>query len=204
MVPMPRAVHPTSASCRLGFGLNAICVQLSGLVSFFKPVAQTKPASLEEPLVKRTLVCAIGCACLALTVVPASAVESNYTASSASSADTVWAKIGDFCGIATWHPAVEKCALSADGKTRTLSLKGGGTIVENLVKRDDAARYYTYSIVESPLPVANYLSTIGVSAAGAGSKIVWTGKYDAKGASESDAKKVIDGIYQAGADVLAK
>ena len=153
---------------------------------------------------KASLVCVFGCAFLALTAYPASAVESSYTVPSASSADTIWAKIGDFCGIANWHPAVEKCALSADGKTRTLSLKGGGTIVEKLVKRDDAARYYTYSIVESPLPVANYLSTISVSAVGAGSTIAWTGKYDAKGASESDAKKVIDGIYQAGADVLAK
>ena len=37
------------------------------------------------------------------------------------------AKIGDFCGIGKWHPAIEKCVLSADGKQRTLSLNGGGT-----------------------------------------------------------------------------
>jgi hypothetical protein len=39
---------------------------------------------------------------------------------------------------------VEKCVLSDDGKTRTLSLKGGGTIVETLVSRDDIAHSYTY------------------------------------------------------------
>ena len=64
----------------------------------------------------------------------------------------MWSKIGDFCGISNWHPAVEKCELSADGKTRTLSLKGGGTIVEALVKMDAAGHSYTYSIVSSPLP----------------------------------------------------
>lgn len=33
-------------------------------------------------------------------------------------------KVGDFGAIAYWHPAVEKCVLSADGKQRTLSVKG--------------------------------------------------------------------------------
>src|SRR5450759_544153 len=98
---------------------------------------------------------AVGVSLLILTAVPASAVESSIKGSSAASADAVWAKIGDFCGIGKWHPAIEKCALSADGKTRTLSLKGGGTIIEKLEKRDDAAHSYSYSIVEGPLPVAS-------------------------------------------------
>jgi hypothetical protein len=34
-------------------------------------------------------------------------------------------------GIAKWHPAIEKCVLSADGKLRTLSLKGGSTIAKS-------------------------------------------------------------------------
>jgi hypothetical protein len=48
------------------------------------------------------------------------------------------------------------------------------------------------------LPVANYTSTIGVAADGAGSVMTWVGKYDAKGASDAEAKKVIDGIYDSG------
>ena len=46
--------------------------------------------------------------------------------------DAVWKAIGDFCGIGTWHPAVEKCELQQkDGRTfRLLSLKGGGQILE--------------------------------------------------------------------------
>ena len=70
--------------------------------------------------------------------------------------------------------------------------------------RDDGMRTYSYSIIDGPLPVANYLSTISVVADGAGSKLTWTGKYDAKGASDADAKKVIDGIYQSGLDALVK
>jgi hypothetical protein len=147
---------------------------------------------------------AVAASLVALTAVPASALESSIKGSSTASADAVWAKIGDFCGIGKWHPAIEKCVLSADGKERTLSLKGGGTIVEKQEKRDDATHSYTYSIVSGPLPVTNYMSTISVAAAGAGSTITWSGKYDAKGASDADAKKTIDGVYQGGIDQLVK
>ncbi len=88
---------------------------------------------------------------------------------------------------------------------RTLTTAQGGVVVEHLDSRDDAARTYTYTIITAgPLPVANYHSTLSVQPAGAGSSVVWTGKYDAKGASDDEAKKVIDGIYKTGADNLAK
>ena len=136
--------------------------------------------------------------------VPTLAVESNVTMTSKSSPADVWTRIGDFCGIGNWHPAVAKCTLSGEGKLRKLDLKGGGVINEKQEARDDAAHSYSYTIVDSPLPVANYHSTLSVAADGAGSKLTWTGKYEAKGASDADAKKVIDGIYQSGLEALSK
>jgi hypothetical protein len=143
-------------------------------------------------------------AALLMSGLAAHALDTSSTAKSTLSADAVWTKIGDFCGIGKWHPALEKCELSADGKTRTLTLKGGGTIVEALVKWDAAGKSYTYSIVQSPLPVANYTSTITVSADGAGSVLTWTGKYDAKGAPDAKAQEVIKGIYDSGLGALTK
>ena len=148
-----------------------------------------------------TTVVAVGAALL-LSGLAAQALESNVKAASKLSADALWAKIGDFCGISKWHPAIEKCELSAEGKTRTLSLKGGGTIVEALVKMDAAGRSYTYAIVSGPLPVANYTSTISVAADGAGSMVTWVGKYDAKGASDADSKQTMDGVYDSGLKAL--
>jgi|HubBroStandDraft_6_1064221.scaffolds.fasta_scaffold59139_2 hypothetical protein len=129
---------------------------------------------------------------------PAFGLESSVTTTSSISPEALWKKIGDFCGVADWHPAIEKCVLSADGKQRTLSLKGGGTIVEALENLDDAGHAYTYTIISGPLPVANYHSTISVSPDPKGSSLKWVGTYDAKGASDADAKKVIDGIYESG------
>ncbi len=136
-----------------------------------------------------------------ISIGPAFALDSSLTMTSSVSPEALWKKIGDFCGIANWHPAIEKCVLSADGKQRTLSVKGGGTIVEALENLDDANHTYTYTII-SGLPVANYHSTISVSADPKGSSLKWVGKYDAKGASDADAKKVIDGIYEAGEKAL--
>lgn len=61
---------------------------------------------------------------------------------------------------------------------------------------------YAYTIVSGPLPVANYRSTISVLPDGGGSKVVWTGKYDAKGAPDADAKKAINGVYESGEKAL--
>jgi hypothetical protein len=135
----------------------------------------------------------------------AQAVESKASKTTSQSVDAVWQKIGDFCGIGQWHPAIAKCELSSDKKDRTLTLKGGGTIVEHLVRWSDKTHSYTYKIVSSPLPVEDYESTLRVSAAksGSGSVISWRGHYKAKGASDAEAKKTIDGIYDAGLGALA-
>lgn len=146
------------------------------------------------------------CAALVASTTLAHAVDVSKTASSAASPDAVWAKIGDFCGIAKWHPAVEKCEMAGkEGATwRTLTLKGGGTIIEKQLSRDDATMSYSYTITESPLPVANYQSTLAVTKNGTGSTLVWIGKFDAKGATDEEAAKVIAGIYEAGLAELAK
>jgi hypothetical protein len=129
------------------------------------------------------------------------ALDSSVTMTSSMSPDALWKKVGDFCGIAAWHPAIEKCVLSPDGKQRTLTIKGGGVAVEALEQFDDANRSYTYTIL-SGLPAANYHSTIRVSPDPKGSAVKWVGKYDANGVSDAEAKKIFDGIYESGEKAL--
>ena len=138
-------------------------------------------------------------AALVLGTAPALAIEVDKDVDTSVDAEKVWATVGDFCGIGQWHPAVEKCVESEkDGVAiRTLTLAGGGgTLVEALVSRDDAKKTYTYKIIDGPLPVANYQSTITVKADDDGdeTEIAWTGSFDAKGASDAEAEKVIAGI----------
>jgi hypothetical protein len=115
----------------------------------------------------------------------------------------VWLDIGGFCDIENWHPAVAECTDSRAGGVlqRTLSLQGGGTIVEN--QTDHEGLSYSYEIVESPLPVRNYHSTIKVSGSGNETTIEWSGWFDADGATNAEAAAVIAGIYEAGLDQIA-
>ena len=123
-------------------------------------------------------------------------------------ADKLWEMIGGFNALPDWHPAVEKSELKGKGKgaTRTLSLAGGGTIVERLEEVNDKEHVYTYTIMDSPLPVANYVATIRVREESDGKKSIleWSGEFKPAGASEQDAMKVVQGIYQAGFDNLRK
>ena len=149
---------------------------------------------------------ALALAALAATSAPALAIDVSEKMDSAQAPAAVWAKIGDFCGIAKWHPAVKGCTPSTkDGASfRLLDLGGGASVLEKLVSRDDAKMTYTYQIVEGVLPVQNYTSTLSVAANGAGSTILWTGKFDAKGAPDAKAAELISGIYKAGQAALAK
>jgi hypothetical protein len=138
---------------------------------------------------------------LALTFAsPAFAVDVKRSVDVSAAPDATWKAIGDFCGIGNWHPAIAKCEISnRDGATfRTLMLKGGGEIIEKKTAWDDVGRSYSYSIEESPLPVANYGATISVAPDGPGSAIVWTAHFDAKGATDAKAAEVIGGIFDAG------
>ncbi|MCJ2125192.1 SRPBCC family protein [Methylobacterium sp. J-077] len=135
-----------------------------------------------------------------LSATPSLALDVTKTAMVAAPPATVWKTIGEFCGIGNWHPAVEKCVLSEKGgkKVRTLSLRGGGTIVEEQVARDERTMAYTYAILESPLPVEGYKSTLSVAPDGKGSKLTWTGNFKAKGAPDAKAEEVVGGIYEGG------
>ncbi|ACK51468.1 conserved hypothetical protein [Methylocella silvestris BL2] len=147
----------------------------------------------------------LAAALTAAGAIPALAVDVSRSAEINVPAATVWSAIGDFCGIADWHPAIEKCEISTkDGaQFRTLTLKGGGTIFEQLQDRDDDDLNYRYIIIESPLPVEDYVSTIEVEPTESGSKVTWAGTFKAKGVDDDKAAEVIGGIYEAGLKGIA-
>src|SRR5262245_18722341 len=112
-----------------------------------------------------------GTALLALAAsAPAQAAEVSKAIEAKGTVGKAWSALGDFCGIKDWHPAIANCVLSEkDGaKIRTLTTKDGGVLVEKLTQWDDAGHSYGYAILESPLPVANYVSTIAVKDGAAG------------------------------------
>lgn len=115
----------------------------------------------------------------------------------------VWALVGDYNGLYRWHPAVAKS--ERDDKTRVLTLGNGAQITEMLLSKNEQMHKYTYSITKSPLPVAEYESSISVQPDGqGGSKVTWSSTFNASGATDSDAEGAIRGVYQAGLENLNK
>jgi hypothetical protein len=121
-------------------------------------------------------------------------------------AEKVWELIGGFNALADWHPAVENSELEEGGHVRRLSLVGGGTIVERLERLDDDSFRYRYSIIDSPLPVADYVAELRVQKddSGEGCEVQWSSEFNASGASVTDAEKAIKDIYNAGFENLKK
>lgn len=122
-------------------------------------------------------------------------------------AATVWQTVGDFGAAARYLDAVERCELrrSHDSVERFLHLKGGGVVRERLVlsSKDDQALRYT--IVESPLPVNDYISTVRVDALDDDHcRVTWASTFDARGASDDEAQAAIVDIYRMGFDGLKK
>ena len=112
----------------------------------------------------------------------------------ARSADDVWAVAGDFGGLASWMPGIERCTVEGDVRTVDMS---GMKIGERLVRRDDATREIVYSIASGPAPVDRHEATITVTPAGDGSHVTWAVDV------EPDAMlDLFTGIYQQSLDAL--
>jgi mxaD protein len=118
-------------------------------------------------------------------------------------AKVIWGLIGEFSTIDIWHPAIESVKLYGNGGKglyRQLSLAGGGEIHELLLAYSFKERYYGYAIVRSPLPVKNYTSVLTVQSGDneESALVIWSSNFEPEGATEEEAVKVIEGIYEAG------
>lgn len=131
--------------------------------------------------------------------------------------DKVWAVIGNFQDM-SWHPAVAK----TEGKggndvnaTRTLTLKSGGTIEEQLDKYDAEEHSYAYEITKvdvKVLPINDYSAHITLTANGDKTTVEWKGAFY-RGYMLNDpppeltdevAVNAVTGIYKDGLAALKK
>lgn len=128
----------------------------------------------------------------------------------------VWGLIRDFGALQAWHPAVAESPASKgneEGSVREIKLKGGGALTETLEAWDGTKMRYTYRAKDGgALPVANYSSTITVTADGDRSVVEWRGGFYRASArndpppeaNDEAAVKAVTGVYQSGLANLKK
>jgi uncharacterized protein YndB with AHSA1/START domain len=126
--------------------------------------------------------------------------------------DRVWAVAKDFDSLNKWHPGFSKDELvkgtnNEVGAVRKLTIKDGPSFTEELLAFNNATHTYRYKIIESPLPLRDYVATFTVKPGKDGTtKVTWVGKFKRKNPAEnppeaeSDAAavKLITGVFQGG------
>lgn len=101
----------------------------------------------------------------------------SVTRAIAAPAAQVWDILRDFDSLARWHPNVAASRLDGPqriGCVRSLTLRQGGLIRERLESLDETACRTTYTLLQGPLPVSDYLGTLTVHAQAGGCMVEWT------------------------------
>jgi Polyketide cyclase / dehydrase and lipid transport len=126
-------------------------------------------------------------------------------------ADSVWALVRDFNGLPKWTPFVAESRIEggmpADkiGCVRNFRLKDGGLIREQLLCLSDYDFQCTYSILESPMAVENYVATLKLTPVTDGNKTFaeWSAEFDPPpGKARELADGIGQGVFQAGFNAL--
>jgi hypothetical protein len=127
--------------------------------------------------------------------------------------DRVWARVRDFNGMPNWHPAIAESRIEggepADkiGCVRDFRLRNGDRIREKLLGLSDYDMFCTYSILESPMGVENYVATLRLTPVTDGDQTFaeWTAEFDCEpGREQALTDEIGNGVFQAAFDNLKR
>ena len=128
-------------------------------------------------------------------------------------APRVWERVRDFNGLPRWHPRIRDSriedALPSDkiGCIRNFHLQNGDQIREQLLGLSDYDLFCTYSILESPMGVEDYIATLRLTPVTDGDRcfIEWSAEFSCDPDRESDlVSGISDGVFQTGFDALKR
>lgn len=120
-------------------------------------------------------------------------------------ADTVWARIRDFNALPAWMPIVVSSRIEEArpsdqvGCVRAFELEDGGRIRERLLGLSDYDYRCTYSILESPMGVTNYVANLKLTPVTESGQTFaeWSAEFDCDPGREAEL------VHQIGQDVFA-
>lgn len=128
-------------------------------------------------------------------------------------AEKVWARIRDFNGLPGWHPRIAESqiedGLPSDkvGCVRNFSLQNGDRIREQLLGLSDHDFFCTYAILQSPMPLSDYVATLRLTPISDGNRtfIEWSAEFDCGPEDEAGlVEGVGNNVFQGGFDSLKR
>ncbi len=123
----------------------------------------------------------------------------------------VWAVIRSFNALPDWHPMIASSRIEQGkapdqiGCIRNFSLTDGGVIREQLLSLSDYEFSVTYSILDSPMPLHNYVATLRLHPVTDGNRTFaeWQAQFDCSKADESELVSSIgNDVFQGGFSAL--
>jgi hypothetical protein len=121
--------------------------------------------------------------------------------------DRVWARIRDFNALPRWHPMIAESqiedGLPSDriGCVRNFRLQNGDRIRERLLGLSDHELFCTYAILDSPMPLENYVATLRLTPVTEGNRtfIEWTAEFTcAPEVEEGLVHDIAQNVFQGG------
>lgn len=122
-------------------------------------------------------------------------------------ADQVWSDLRTFRGIERFLPPIQRSEVDGDGPgaIRVCTMEDGGKLEERLERVDDDRRELEYSILDGPMPLENYRSTMQVREEGPSScTVIWTCTFDALDGADAELETSMSQLYASGLDGLAE
>ena len=128
-------------------------------------------------------------------------------------AQRVWERVRDFNGLPRWHPRIAESHIEegepADrvGCIRNFRLQNGDQIREQLLALSDYDLVCTYSILDSPMPLADYVATLRLTPVSDGDRcfVEWSAEFACEPEVEQDLVTGISrDVFQTGFDALKR
>ena len=125
----------------------------------------------------------------------------------------VWERVRDFNGLPRWHPGIRESRIENGepsdkvGCVRDFYLQNGDRLREKLLGLSDYDMFCTYSILESPMPLQNYIATLRLTPITDGDRTFaeWSAEFDSAPEVADDLVSGIGGnVFQGGFESLKR
>ncbi len=125
--------------------------------------------------------------------------------------EAVWNVLRDFNGHDRWHPIVTDSVIEKGqtsdriGCVRRFHLADGSELREQLLTLSDADMAFSYCLLDTPVPLLNYVAHVRLAPVTDGDRTFWhwESRFDTPPGREEELRKMVaEGVYQSGIDAI--
>ena len=127
-------------------------------------------------------------------------------------AEAVWEVIRDFNGHDVWHPIVADSAIERGwpsdriGCVRRFHLSDGAELREQLLTLSDADMAFSYCLLDTPVPLLNYVAHVRLTPVTDGGRTFWhwESRFDTPAGREEELREMVAREVYAGGMAAVK